>query len=32
MDIKGSMEEKDREMMLFLEEKDGNGIVPTMVN
>lgn len=23
------MEEKDRQMMVFLEEKDGNGMVPT---
>lgn len=29
MDIKGSMEEKARQMMMFLEEKDGNGMVPT---
>jgi len=25
------MEEKDKQMMVFLEEKDGNGMVPTII-
>ena len=29
MDVKRSMEGKDRQLMMFLEEKEGNGMVPT---
>lgn len=32
MDVKGSMGGKDRQMMMVLEEKEGNGMVPTVID